>query len=230
MEAKDIDFDDLMRRFSERPPQDRETLSKLAKTLSAETGGGIWVVMDKTFKDSIDFNYLDDGRLYNCFVKELDKRGVVNNTDRFAIMIRAVCKHTETDRWVRADLEQLAEKLGHDSLEAASAAHILNLIQPSPQPKDGAILISLGGSVLAAAARLRASSPKGLGRQMVRADGTRVGTKHAGALGAAQWLGHVGASGVVFTRSEDGSLHAFLPQASGVPEVFKVRAVRDVEV
>lgn len=231
LEAALLSVDGLKKRFLTWPPSDAETLIRLADLLLAGTGGGMWVVIDRKLKDTIPFSLQDDGKLYRCFATEVGRNGVVTKTARFAAIVRALCKHTKSDRWERHELELLAAELGHSSLEAASAAHIQALLEPEPQPKDGAVLISFSGTVLSAAARIRASPPKGLGRQLLRADGTRAGTKHASATDAAQYLCHldaaqylcqVGASGVIFTRSDEGSVHVFFPRKSSVAEVYKV--------
>jgi len=77
--------------------------------------------------------------------------------------------------------------------------------------KDGAIVLSHSGTVLASAMNLK-YPPKQW--QLVK-DGQHVsGTRHAGALGFAEHLSGItdnSLAGVVFVRSDAGGVHTFLP-------------------
>lgn len=99
---------------------------------------------------------------------------------------------------------------------------LTRLIEPMPQPKDGAIILSSHGSVLAAAAHLKWVAPPGQGLQLLRADGTRAGTRHAAALATAQFLGREKILGIVMVRSDQGAVHVFVPQEFGNPLIWHI--------
>jgi len=76
------------------------------------------------------------------------------------------------------------------------------------QPKDGAIILSHGGTVLATAAK----SDLPTSWQSRRSGGTDVGTRHAAAIHTGEWLTVHTISGAVFVRFESGGVHAILPR------------------
>merc|ERR1711972_1164137 len=99
----------------------------------------------------------------------------------FETILRYFCAHSATDRWEPDDLRCLADALG-TSLDAAPEIQKLQ-----SQPMDGAIILSDGGSLLAAAVKLNHSQQRW---RLKKSDGTFAGTRHASALSTAVWLGN----------------------------------------
>merc|ERR1712232_1448242 len=78
------------------------------------------------------------------------------------------------------------------------------------QPKDGAILLDNMGTVKGVALHLKYPSARFV---LMKSDGMSAGTRHASALGFAEWLGieRAASPSLVFTRSDGGGAHAFIP-------------------
>jgi hypothetical protein len=95
-------------------------------------------------------------------------------------------RHTDDDRWPADHADEAARR----------------------KPKDGAIVLSQHGTVLCGAVRIRLYPQKW--------SLTGCGTRHHAGLGLAEWLSNRQQGGLVFVRSESGSI-----------KVFSARGLRD---
>jgi hypothetical protein len=185
-----------------------ETLLKCADVLAKGVGGMIVsVVHEDLLVDNLKFDYLDGGLHTRCF------RDVCKNLadDNFATMLDLLTAHNETDRWEKQELEALVKKIPQ------AEAYVDQLLG---QPKDGAITFSHAGSVKGGAMHLKYPSSK---FQLRKPNGSAAGTRHASALGFAEYLCTRMQPdllpGVVFARSDGGGAHAFIPTEAGEPLV-----------
>merc|ERR1712187_1069376 len=92
------------------------------------------------------------------------------------------------------------------------------------QPKDGAMIMSLHGTILGATGKLRHGDS--CAYELIKPDGKKAGTRHAAGLGAADFMaelwrqsGNVRAPGVVLVSSDAGGVSVMLPCRDGLPEV-----------
>jgi len=83
--------------------------------------------------------------------------------------------------------------------------------------KDGAIVISETGKVLAAAVKVDHDGDD------CRYDGSGSGTRHSAAIGLADWMGRMNIPGAVLVGSESGALSLVLPSATAdAPRLIEV--------
>jgi len=97
--------------------------------------------------------------------------------------------------------KELAEELMADD-------DVQMLMKMNGAPKDGGLLMSLGGTVLSAAAQIKQFASRW---RIVKPDGSEHGTRHAAAVGAVEWMADKRIMGVVFVRSDSGGLHTLVP-------------------
>jgi hypothetical protein len=109
--------------------------------------------------------------------------------------------HNNSDRWEPKELEHLVQMV------PSAEQHVEKLLG---QPKDGAILLDDAGTVKGVALHLKYPSARLV---LMKSDGMSAGTRHASALGFAEWLGleRSASPSLVFTRSDGGGAHAFIP-------------------
>jgi hypothetical protein len=200
----------------------QEVLRELVSIVMKLPGGVTIVIIDGGFKDKLQFSTLDGHRLLRCFMEDVGPKGLFEKRAEFEIILREFCSSSKSDRWEDAAVERLASNLDYVSVSAAP--HLAALTKPRPQPKDGAIVVSLRGTVLAAAARLRYVPPRGRGLRLMRQDGASAGTRHAAALDTAQWLGTNEITGGVITRSAEGLVHVYQASYGGPPSVTLIEA------
>jgi hypothetical protein len=186
-------------------PRDKDfahTLETTVKLIQAGVGGTMIVVLAEEClsKREFDFACLDDGHLQDCF--EGAAPNIHTHRLQFEEILTLFTAHGETDRWEQHELEALVKEL------PAVAEKVAKM---RGRAKDGAIVLSQSGTVLASAMNLK-YPPKHW--QLVK-DGQRVsGTRHAGVLGFAEYLSGImdnSLAGVVFVRSDAGGVHTFLP-------------------
>jgi len=182
----------------------RLTLESCIGVLAAGVGGVILAVVDRDVVKDVQFAYLDGGLLKDLCRKVAEN--IHEHPGNFQALLTGFCAHSCTDRWQQPELEGLAKSLPQDSTEC------LALLEGNP--KDGAFILSHGGTVVAAAGHLRYSSDSW---QLIRADGRSCGTRHAAALALAEWLGTMGFPGAVFVRSDGGGVHVLIPEGPGEP-------------
>lgn len=174
----------------------------------------MFVVLDRRHCQQFPYTRLDGGHLTDVFLRAA--RNISTEADNFNSLLAAFCAHTDSDRWEPALLAQVAEEIRAPLSAAAELQSLLQMLDG--QPKDGAMIFSHGGTVLAAAARL--AMPQCW--QLRRSDGKEVGTRHAAAINAGAWLGEHVISGAVFVRSDGGGVHAILPRGGDRPLVYQV--------
>jgi len=192
-----------------------KTLRQCTEVLAQGIGGALIVVLhdDIIRRHIIDFNCLDGGILHRAM--ESIVSNINEQPDAFKTILEVLSAHTDSDRWEQENLVKLVEAL-------PDAAGVIGSLEG--QPKDGAILISHLGVIHGATLQIKAAGSKKAILQ--KANGTAAGTRHNSSLSAAFWLSE-GASvkelnlqcpGIVFTRSDAGGAHCFIPGSqSGEP-------------
>merc|ERR1712000_265670 len=106
-------------------------------------GGTILAVSDCETKSNFDFSSLDGGKLSRIFRKFAPN--VHTHCAQFEALLTAFCAHTDSDRWEAPLLQSLSEQLGCHTDGDKSVIQDLDW-----QPKDGALSVSLHGTVTAA--------------------------------------------------------------------------------
>jgi len=200
----------------------RETVEALFRLLHQEHGGSLVIVYDPKRVD-LCLSTMDGGKLKACFGKY--GRNLHHDRPNFVSILRAFRTHSATDRWERWLLQELAQNL--DLCTPGTTELTLALAQLEGQPKDGAILVSLNGTVVGAAQKLRNSDHN---LEMIRADAKGVGTRHTAGLGAVHTLStawcdesvDLGPPGVVLVASDNGGVSIMLPTAAEVPRILQV--------
>mmetsp|Transcript_55066 Transcript_55066/g.103298 ORF Transcript_55066/g.103298 Transcript_55066/m.103298 type:complete len:509 (-) Transcript_55066:116-1642(-) len=195
--------------------QMRATLTDVADLLSQGVGGMIVAVINADILASpLKFHYLDGG-LHTETMRDICK---TIGEQQFSDFLYLLTAHNESDRWEDHELVALTEKIP----KAADYSH--KLIN---QPKDGGIVVSHHGTVKGAAMHIKYPSSK---LQLVKSNGTAAGTRHASALGFAEYLCRKVDEnmypGVVFARSDGGGAHAFIPEECGVPTVMAFETLK----
>lgn len=186
-----------------------KTLLACVRLLAKGIGGVILAVVHDNILDSeeIRASSLDQGRLFSVW--EEVARSIHDDSEAFEEMLLSFTAHNSSDRWEQHELEALAMKLP----QVAKVADNLKGCA-----KDGAILLSHKGHVKGVALHLQYASEQWvLVRRGEEASGKKdneksCGTRHASAMGFAEWLGEIDAPSGVFVRSDGGGAHAFLPQ------------------
>jgi len=181
----------------------RRTLTAVGEVLANGVGGVIVAVIDGQLWNTVRFHHLDDGHLTRCF--STVAKNLHEQTPEFLKLLEAFSAHGGSDRWQHEELERLVEGLP----EAAES-----LAKLEGNPKDGAFVISYRGNIMGAAGHLKYASERW---QLLKSNGKHAGTRHASSLAFAEWLGTEGFLGVVFVRSDDGGVHAFLPRGKDQP-------------
>lgn len=186
------------------------TLVRCADILTSGIGGAMLVVIQASRCEELPYVRLDRGALTDLW--QYTAGNMHTHTDTFEVMLAAFCEHTDSDRWETALLERLKEELQLSSCPHKSQEDVLLSLtgRLNRQPKDGATILSHGGTVLAAAAKLDVPTRW----QLRLADGTDVGTRHAAAINTGEWLTEHKISGAVFVRSDSGGVHAILPRSN----------------
>jgi len=185
------------------------TVFNLREMITKGVGGAIIVIMhDDIFKmNDLQLEPLDG----NAFFRVMKKFASNCNKHKkdFKRLLDALTAHTDSDRWEPQDLEGLSNDI------PGSAPHVGTLLN---QPKDGALLLSHTGELKGASLHIKYKSPSLV---LKKADGTSAGTRHASSLGMAEWLGKLllRFPGIIFTRSDGGGAHAFLPMPNQAPKV-----------
>ena len=157
-------------------------------------GGAIFVIVDKEHKNDLKILTLDN----NC-LNQFCRLNTVRVTNKlFQHLLCAFCTPSKSDRWEKSLLDKLAKQCGESSELAALKG----------QPKDGAFVLSHGGTVLTAAAKLKFLPQH---YQLCKANGMRFGTRHSAALATAEWMRFKNVKGVVFVRSDAGDVHVMFP-------------------
>lgn len=202
-----------------RDASDREafatTLQRCSEVLTNGIGGAIIVVLHEEIirQKLLDFTCLDNGVLHTAMQSMVTNVNV--EPDAFKAVLDILSSHTDSDRWEQENLVDLVNALP----AAEKAANSISSL--AGQPKDGAILISHLGEIHGATLQLKATGSKKAILQ--KADGTAAGTRHNSSLSLASWLSEdanimkldLQSPGVVFTRSDAGGAHAFIPQPNG---------------
>jgi hypothetical protein len=188
----------------------RSTVEYCLKLLADDIGGAIIAVMDGSVTQDVPFEYLDEGAFTEILRREVGN--IIERKENFASCLAAFCQHTESDRWELPILQQLAPQLGYESPDGV-------LLSLNAQPKDGALILSPKGTVLAASVQLKVV-PKVW--QLKKHDGARVGTRHAAALATAEILAMTGSLGAVLVRSDAGGVHVMLPGPGGELQAYYI--------
>eukprot|EP00931_Biecheleriopsis_adriatica_P020434 TRINITY_DN13661_c0_g1_i1.p1 TRINITY_DN13661_c0_g1~~TRINITY_DN13661_c0_g1_i1.p1 ORF type:complete len:726 (+),score=144.48 TRINITY_DN13661_c0_g1_i1:347-2524(+) len=194
------------------------TFELVFDALMSEPGGAIVVVGQKAGLRSLDgdglvFEELDGGR----FLQVLRRFSghILKHMERFKALMRAFQRHTNSDKWETGLLKELGDDL---ALEANDSSVPRALDKLNGQPKDGAIVLGLEGTVLAAVVKLCHNGSF----RLVKENGKGAGTKHAAGLGVAEWMGRRGFLGVVFVKSDSGTVSVMLPCGLEAPQVLQV--------
>jgi hypothetical protein len=170
--------------------------------LLAGQGGAIVVVCDTKAAHHLQIDYLDNGKALGAFLEF--GRNLHQYKSEFEILMKAFSVHTASDRWEPWLTQQLAEEL------EKGPEVFKELID---EAKDGAIVLSLNGTVLAAAARLRHLNQY----MLVNKKGRGAGTRHSAAMGVVEWMSNQGVTGVVFVRSDSGAITTMVPTSPNEP-------------
>jgi len=209
--AEQVEVQDVQALIRERfkkgaeGPRFVQTLLAVVDILTEGVGGCIFLVMKSNLLKKIKYHYLDDGIHTEC-LKHVAPN-IHNHSEAFKIFVEMFSGHNSTDKWEHQELVDLVRQLPD------TAEFVGKLLG---QPKDGAIVIGHGGEVMGCCAFLKHPSYR---LQMIKHDGTSVGTRHSSSLGMAEFLGGYDRSGVVFVRSDSGGAHAFVPEAE-IPRVL----------
>jgi hypothetical protein len=185
--------------------------------LIAGHGGAIVVVCDTKSAHSLQIDYLDGGKALGAFLKY--GKNLHQNRREFETLMNAFSVHTDSDRWEPWVTKGLAEELGQNQ------DVFKELID---EAKDGAIVLSLNGTVLAVAARLRHLNKY----RLITKKGRGAGTRHSAAMGVVEWMSNEGVTGVVFVRSDSGAITTLVPSSPQQPPklfTLKRRALKDIE-
>ena len=127
----------------------KKVVQEVLQNMRSDVGGVVIVLVDSAsahwqyFRNRI--KTLDDRRSYRCFKQEAPN--VFQHPLQFKILLKAFCAHSDNDRWQRDMLQLLAGELGYPSLSDAPHLELLE-----SQPKDGAIVMDLHGTIFSAAA------------------------------------------------------------------------------
>ena len=176
-------------------------------------GGVIFLIVDKVYKDKLKIQALDKNAL-----TEVCRQHAIRVFDpSFKHILSSFCAHSGTDRWEAPLLQDL-----ENALKNESQTNEPRLVSLRGQPKDGAFVLSHKGTILAAASRLEHLAPH---LALLKVDGTRVGTRHAAALGVAEWMRSERIYGAVFVKSDAGSVHVMIPDHD--EEVPRIAALVD---
>ena len=194
-------YQDVFSKITSHNDKYLSNLIRVTNLLTSTTlhGGVVFVVLDKKHKNDLQILSLDNGlltKLCRCHAKSVHK-------PLFMHLLHSFCIHSETDRWERSLLEQLARNFSDRSQKMSEEFSALEM-----QPKDGAFVLSCSGTVLAAAAHLKFVPQH---YKLCKPDGTCFGTRHAAALATAEWMRMKGVNGNVFVRSDAGGVHVILP-------------------
>lgn len=180
----------------------------------AGRGGAIIVignyVSDDSRQEKLRLSTLDDHTLRKVYRQH--GGNVLENGKDFATIFDSSCEHTASDKWEQPGLDRLASRLG------LTLAELEDL---KGQPMDGAVMLSAKGTVVGAAMQIGENSQY----KLIHEDGSPAGTRHRGALAAAEWFGKNQVVGMVLVRSDSGGVHALLPSRHGQaqPKVMFVR-------
>jgi hypothetical protein len=207
--AEDSDIDRLSQTLRNQVSRsdDAETFANtivtVADLLADGIGGMIVVVLHShlwTTGQRLAIDTLDGGLHTDIFRKLI--RNIHDQRDVFKNLLSALTAHSASDRWEHDGIEDLASSF-------PEAADLVGKLEG--QPKDGAILLDHEGGIRGVCCHLKYQSAR---FQLVKHNGKSAGTRHASALGMAEWLGSSDPRfpGVVFARSDGGGGHAFLPR------------------
>jgi hypothetical protein len=195
--------------------QGNKTLHAVYKTLLEGSGGAIVVVCETKAAQDLQIDYLDGGKALQIFIDYA--RNVHHKQEEFKTLMDSFSRHTDSDRWESWLTSQLATELG------AAPERFRELIG---EAKDGGVVLSLNGTVLAVAARLRHLNKY----RIVKGNGRGAGTRHSAALGVAEWMGNNTVTGIVFVRSDGGDVTAMCPTTPGqAPYTFTLRNMSEME-
>eukprot|EP00931_Biecheleriopsis_adriatica_P020443 TRINITY_DN13661_c0_g2_i1.p1 TRINITY_DN13661_c0_g2~~TRINITY_DN13661_c0_g2_i1.p1 ORF type:complete len:314 (+),score=50.90 TRINITY_DN13661_c0_g2_i1:410-1351(+) len=199
--------------------QAADTFQLIFDIMVSEPGGAIAVVGQKEDfassddSDGLVFEVLDGG----LFLKVLRRfsANILEQRETFTALMRAFRRHTATDKWEAWLLKELGDDLAFETNDSGVPQGLGRL---NGQPKDGALVLGLQGTVLAAVAKLRHNGSF----HLVKEDGAGAGTRHAGGLGVAEWMGQRGICGIVFVASDSGTVSVMLPCGLEAPRVLQV--------
>jgi len=163
-----------LRQWSDHDDKAYQTASTCLDILLQGKGGIIIFVIDEqALVKSEDFPFVYLGN--HAFTRILQQ--TVDNfhtrKEAFGELLDAFCMHNETDRWERQEVGAIkrASDVCRQILGRKPALEKL-----MGQPQDGALMVDLGGGILAASTQIRLMASRW---QLMRPDGTRAGTRHA---------------------------------------------------
>lgn len=200
VQAEAASVDDLSRALQEavQGARARETCQVVLKELLQGDGGCLVVLLDHA-RATVNGSSADGGKLTKCFQRH--GRNLHRDRPSFLSLLRAFRRRGAGDRWGAAELRELAAcDLDSPELQALEG-----------EPKDGALVLTMGGSLLAAALKLRHGDEASY---LVLPSGEGVGTRHAAALGTVQHLQRTadGVPGLALVASDRGGLSLMLPK------------------
>jgi len=194
----------------------KETLTKLFEALCHRTGRGgtaIIICNDKRVKPSLRGSYLDNGLFTKCFQRY--GRSLYGNPLQFESLLRAFREHTDTDRWEKWLVERLARELGY----ANPPDDLVGLVG---EPKDGAMVVSLNGTMLAASLKLRHGD---YAPSVKRPDGKATGTRTGAVAGVMDLFCTMcdqddDVPGLALVASDSGDIMVMLPTCAGIRVLY----------
>lgn len=179
-------------------------------------GGCVFVVLHPELSSKVRCQTLDGGFLLKA-LNEICPNGILQDpeddesTAPSPLFVHAVhsaaSSHSANDRWGPDEIATLVNK-GNCPISSEVREGLNN------QPMDGAFIFSYTGKPEYAAVKLGHMQERW---ELKKTDGTSAGTRHAGSLSLAVWLGSSwkGWPSVVFVRSDAGGLHAFFEGRHG---------------
>lgn len=216
--AEDVsasELEDILKAYVQQAQENawelRMTLKACLDLLMSGEGGLILIVLDKGIDGMLQYKFIDEGRLLNCFRRFACN--IHSHSREFCKLVGEFSHHGTSDRWTHQELQTLATSFRREQLE---------LSKLKGYPKDGAIILSHSGTVLAAAVHLLHTSSKW---ELVRSNGNRTGTRHGSTLATTEVLTGIHKCAVSFVRSDDGGMHVFLPPrgSQAVPRILFVQ-------
>jgi len=192
-------------------PQDCKRAYRLCKDLLdlllSKRGGMLLAVVSKLIKRlDLDFALVDSGRLQECFNKV--GRNYFNQQQNFTALLQAIRQHTDRDRWEQQHIDALGQQCEpNGSVDDASIQALIQAL--ADQPKDGAVLMSLGGTVMASGAKLRLDEWSQY--DLKKSDGSGAGCRHAAGIALVEYMQCQQVLGVVFCASDSGSVSVMFP-------------------
>lgn len=199
-----------------------QTVQTCLRVLADSSGGALILILDQSVLDlqEIPCRFLDQKRFSEVLQSEV--KNVREQPEKFAKLLSAFRRESVKgfeDQW---DPDLLRE------LESGLVLELNKLHSLEGVPKDGAVILTIDGDVVAAAVQLMVVQKK---HDLIKRNGKPCGCRHAAMVAALELLGlacsRIRVPGIIMAASDAGGIHIGLPIAEDDLKMLYVETLAD---